>query len=234
MLAVLSCSPAPRSKDSACCCPLSITAALQVWSPEGEPTAGGDVAEIIRRNQGRLKEGALARGGEGRACRLVRGSRQRGAVLLGGGGLGKGSEAASARRPWAGRHSSAQGAAGWAGSQAAPIVLPPDPCRLDPCRLDPCFLLSCSARCRPHRAARRGPPHHCRPDRQPRAAACAGAGDGLPLLVFLSCVCEGEGGLGVPVCAGPSRNLCEDSDGHWRCGDGCWAQTTAPGSSHSA
>ncbi|KAL4428996.1 hypothetical protein ABPG77_006035 [Micractinium sp. CCAP 211/92] len=34
-----------------------IESTIKVWSPEGEPTTGGDVAEIIRRNQGRLKEG---------------------------------------------------------------------------------------------------------------------------------------------------------------------------------
>ncbi len=30
----------------------------QVWSPEGEPTTGGNIGEVVRRNQERLKEGA--------------------------------------------------------------------------------------------------------------------------------------------------------------------------------
>lgn len=31
---------------------------LQLWSPEGEPTTGGNIGEAVRRNQERLKEGA--------------------------------------------------------------------------------------------------------------------------------------------------------------------------------
>lgn len=31
---------------------------MQLWSPEGEPTTGGNIGEAVRRNQERLKEGA--------------------------------------------------------------------------------------------------------------------------------------------------------------------------------
>jgi hypothetical protein len=37
----------------------------QLWSPEGEPTTGGNLPEVIRRNQERLKEGERGGGGGG-------------------------------------------------------------------------------------------------------------------------------------------------------------------------
>ena len=33
---------------------------MQLWSPEGDPTPGGNIADVIRRNQERMKDGEAA------------------------------------------------------------------------------------------------------------------------------------------------------------------------------
>lgn len=56
-LRLVGCPPGPGRPHAPVPLPCPYPCLKQLWSPEGEPTPGGDIAETVRRNQERLKEG---------------------------------------------------------------------------------------------------------------------------------------------------------------------------------